>query len=76
MAPIYVAVGLAGLGAGFYRYSSSAAIEPKDRPKVFNGEEWIDLKVAAIENLSGNTKRIRFEYEDKDAVSGLPVACE
>ncbi|KAJ5996148.1 hypothetical protein N7499_007537 [Penicillium canescens] len=74
LAPIYVGVGLAGLGAGFYRYNTSAAAEPKDRPKVFNGEEWIDLKVAAIENLSGNTKRIRFEYEDKDAVSGLPVA--
>ncbi|KAJ5157082.1 NADH-cytochrome b5 reductase 2 [Penicillium canariense] len=78
LTPIYVAVGLAGLGAGFYRYSSSASsnsapIELKDRPKVFNGE-WVDLKLANIETLSHNTKRFRFEFDDKEAVSGLPVA--
>lgn len=76
LAPIYVGVGLAGLGAGVYRYSTSAAAEPKERPKVFNGEGWVDLKLANIENLSPNTKRLRFEYDDKEAVSGLTVACE
>lgn len=77
LAPIYVSVGLAGLGAGIWRYnSSSATIDPKDRPKVFNGEEWIDLKVAGVENLSHNTKKLRFEFEDKEAVGGLPVACK
>lgn len=75
MTPIYVGVGLAGLAAGVYRYSSSAVAEPKDRPKVFNGEDWVDLKVSNIEVLSANTKRIRFAYEDPEAVSGLPVAC-
>lgn len=68
-------VGLAGLGAGLYRYSSSASAEPKNRPKAFNGEDWIDLKVAGIETLSHNTKKLRFEFEDKEAVGGLPVAC-
>lgn len=75
LTPIYVGVGLAGLAAGLYRYSSSAVAEPKDRPKVFNGEDWVDLKLANIEVLSPNTKRLRFEYDDKEAVSGLPVAC-
>lgn len=76
MTPIYVGVGLAGLAAGIYRYSNSAVAEPKDRPKVFNGEDWVDLKLANIEVLSPNTKRLRFEFDDKEAVSGLPVACE
>jgi cytochrome-b5 reductase len=75
LTPIYVGVGLAGLGAGLYRYYGGSAVEPKDRPKVFNGEDWVDLKVASIENLSHNTKRLRFEFDDKEAVSGLPVTC-
>lgn len=75
MTPVYVGVGLAGLAAGVYRYSSSAVAEPKDRPKVFDGESWVDLKVSNVEVLSANTKRIRFAYEDPEAVSGLPVAC-
>ncbi|KAJ5444378.1 NADH-cytochrome b5 reductase 2 [Penicillium daleae] len=77
LTPIYVAVGLAGVGAGLYRYSSSssspAAIKLEDRPKVFTGD-WVDLKLANIEILSHNTKRFRFEFDDKEAVSGLPVA--
>lgn len=76
LTPVYVGVGLAGLAAGVYRYSTGAVAEPKDRPKVFNGEDWVDLKLANIEVLSPNTKRLRFEYDDKEAVSGLPVACE
>ncbi|KAJ5746617.1 hypothetical protein N7520_011799 [Penicillium odoratum] len=74
LTPIYIGVGLAGLAAGVYRYNSSAVAEPKERAKVFNGQDWVDLKVAAIETLSHNTKKIRFEFEDKEAVSGLPVA--
>ncbi|KAJ5497917.1 Riboflavin synthase-like beta-barrel [Penicillium expansum] len=73
LTPIYVGVGLAGLGAGIYRYSTTAAAEPKERPKVFNGDGWVDLKLSSIEDLSHNTKRLRFEYDDKEAVSGLPV---
>lgn len=80
LTPIYVGVGLVGVGVGLYRYSSGdssvpAAIKFEDRPKVFNGD-WVDLKLANIETLSHNTKRFRFEFEDKDAVSGLPVACQ
>lgn len=75
LTPIYVAVGLAGLGAGIYRYSSTAEAEPKERTKIFNGQDWVDLKVGAIETLSHNTKKIRFVFDDKEAIGGLPVAC-
>jgi F0F1-type ATP synthase membrane subunit c/vacuolar-type H+-ATPase subunit K len=82
LAPVYLAVGLAGVGAGLYRYNSGAATAvaeaPKDRPKVFTGGDqgWVDLKLSNIEILSHNTKRLRFEFADKEAVSGLHVACE
>lgn len=75
LTPIYVGVGLAGLGAGLYRYTTAADAEPKDRPKVFNGQDWVDLKVGNVETLSHNTKRIRFDFDDKEAIGGLPVAC-
>lgn len=74
MTPIYVGVGLAGVAAGLYRYNSGPA-EVKNRPKVFTNDGWVDLKVSEIENLSHNTKRVRFEFEDKEAIGGLPVAC-
>jgi cytochrome-b5 reductase len=46
--------------------------------KFFTGGEqgWVDLKLGAIEELSSNTKRFRFEFPDKDMISGLNVACE
>jgi cytochrome-b5 reductase len=67
LTPVYVAVGLAGAAAGFYRYSTGAVAEPQD---------WIDLKVAGVETLSHNTKKIRFAFDDEEAVGGLPVACQ
>ncbi|KAJ5245983.1 hypothetical protein N7468_000966 [Penicillium chermesinum] len=74
LTPIYVGVGLAGAAAGIYRYTSGADAEVKERPKVFDGENWVDLKVSQIENLSHNTKRVRFEFENPEAIGGLPVA--
>lgn len=78
LAPVYLTVGLAGLGAGLYRYQSSAATAeaPKERSKVFTGGDqgWVGLKVSDIEVLSHNTKRLRFEFEDKESVSGLQIA--
>lgn len=80
LTPIYLTVGLAGAGIGFYRYSTGAATaeSPKDRPKVLVGGDqgFVDLKLANVETLSHNTKRLRFEFDDKEAVSGLHVACE
>ncbi|RAL17577.1 cytochrome b5 reductase family protein [Aspergillus homomorphus CBS 101889] len=76
LAPIYVGVGLAGVGVGLYRYNSATAEAPVVREKVFKGGDqgWFDLKLSEIEVLNHNTKRLRFEFEDKDAVSGLQVA--
>ncbi|KAE8351172.1 NADH-cytochrome b5 reductase 2 [Aspergillus coremiiformis] len=76
LGPIYATVGLTGLGVGLYRYYSSAAEAPTERPKVFIGGDqgWVDLKLSEIEVLNHNTKRLRFEFEDKEAVSGLHIA--
>lgn len=78
LTPIYAAVGLTGLGVGLYRYNSVTAETPVDRPKVFTGGDqgWVDLKLSEVEVLSHNTKRLRFEFDDKEAVSGLQIACE
>jgi len=44
--------------------------------KVFTGGDqgFISLKLAEVEQLSHNTKRLRFSFEDDNAVSGLAVA--
>lgn len=78
LAPFYITAGLAGLGIGLYRYSSTANAEPKERPKVFVGGDqgWVDLKLANIETITPNTKRFRFEFEDPEAISGVHVACK
>jgi cytochrome-b5 reductase len=64
-----------------YRYLQSkpvAAEEIKVRDTVFTGGEqgFLGLKLSDIEILSDNTKRYRFEFPDKEAVSGLHVACK
>ncbi|KDE80174.1 NADH-cytochrome b-5 reductase [Aspergillus oryzae 100-8] len=79
LAPIYTAVGLTGLSVGLYRYyygAGATAEAPVERAKVFTGGDqgWVDLKLSEIEVLSHNTKRLRFEFEDKEAVSGVTIA--
>lgn len=74
-------MGAIGVGTGVYRYMQSkpaVAEEIKERAKVFTGGDqgFVDLKLSDIEILSPNTKRYRFEFEDKEAVSGLHVACK
>ena len=78
LTPIYATVGIAGAGIGFYRYSTGAATAEAPRQKVFVGGDqgFVDLKLASVEQLSHNTKRLRFEFDDKEAVSGLHIACK
>lgn len=81
MTTIAAVVGAIGVGTGVYRYMQSKPVtaeEIKEREKVFTGGEqgFIDLKLSDIEILSHNTKRYRFEFPDKEAVSGLHVACK
>lgn len=49
---------------------------PKDPKKIFTtGFSFQDLKLESSEIVNHNTKRLRFEFPDKDAVSGLHVSC-
>lgn len=82
--------GAAALGGGYYYYSSSskpaevaqqaasAVAGASSGKKAFTGGDqgFISLKLAEIENLSHNTKRVRFALPEDDQESGLPVACE
>lgn len=53
----------------------SESLEPS---KAFTGGDqgFIDLKLAEVSNINHNVKRFRFELPQKDAVSGLTIACE
>ena len=55
--------------------ASSAAQSP---PKTFVGGDqgFIDLQLSEVTNVNHNVKKLRFELPDKDAVSGLHVACK
>ena len=49
---------------------------PKDPRKIFtSGFSFQDLKLESSEVVNHNTKRLRFEFPDKDAVSGLRASC-
>lgn len=79
LTPLYAGIVLTGAGVGLYRYNSGIATaeSPKQRESVFVGGDqgWVDLKLASVEEVSHNTKRLRFEFPDKEKVSGLAVAC-
>lgn len=50
---------------------------PKDPKKFFtSGFSFQDLKLESSEVVNHNTKRLRFELPDKDAVSGLRASCK
>jgi cytochrome-b5 reductase len=79
----------AGYGYTQWHAGSLAEAEAKTRPdkgkiaskepkKTFTGGDqgFIDLKLEDVQNINHNVKRFRFELPDKDAVSGLTVACE
>lgn len=78
-APIYagaIALTAAG-GYYFWQQQSSVNAELKERSKVFTGGDqgFVDLKLAGIEPVSHNAKKFRFEFPDKESVSGLHIAC-
>lgn len=56
-------------------FTKTVANEPIDNTKVFLGDgNWIDLKIAKIEDLSHDTKRFTFSFDDASKTSGLKVA--
>ncbi len=46
--------------------------------KVFGraGPALVSLVLEDAEMVNHNTRRLRFRFEDKDAVSGLPLTCQ
>jgi cytochrome-b5 reductase len=81
---------VAAAAAGYTYYSGSAPAaaaeaavdkvkaETKEPSKTFTGGDqgFIDLKLADVTNINHNVKRFRFELPEKEAVSGLTIACE
>ncbi|KAI9731145.1 MAG: hypothetical protein M1834_005338 [Cirrosporium novae-zelandiae] len=46
----------------------------KEPPKTFAGGWFKDLKLQSVEQVNHNTKRLRFQLPEEDAISGLPLA--
>lgn len=58
------------------RTAPHSAQSPKDPKKIFtSGFSFQNLKLESTEVVNHNTKRLRFELPDKDAVSGLRASC-
>ncbi|EGD98623.1 NADH-cytochrome b5 reductase [Trichophyton mentagrophytes] len=77
-APLFAGLAVVA-GAGYYYWQMQqmpgAAIK-KDRKPVFTGGDqgWVDLKLSAVEEVSHNVKKLRFELPDSESVSGLHIA--
>ncbi|KAM5484336.1 NADH-cytochrome b5 reductase [Microsporum audouinii] len=77
-APLFAGLAVAA-GAGYYYWQwqqTSAAVVKKDRKPTFTGGDqgWIDLKLSAVEEVSHNVKKLRFDLPDSESVSGLHIA--
>ncbi|KAF2429430.1 ferredoxin reductase-like protein [Tothia fuscella] len=63
---------------GIKRKNEIEAEAPSSLPstKVFTGGDqgFISLKLQEVENINHNTKKLRFGFEDENAVSGLVIA--
>ena len=77
-APLYGAIAVTVAGGAYFYLQRQGNAEPKERSKVFTGGDqgFIDLKLASVEPISHNTKKFRFEFPDKESVSGLHIACK
>lgn len=53
-------------------YAESPSQPP---PKVFSGVLGPTLKLGSSETVNHNTKRLRFDFPDSNAVSGLTLTC-
>ncbi|KAI5462121.1 NADH-cytochrome b5 reductase [Mariannaea sp. PMI_226] len=81
--PLLGAAGIAGAGYWYINRGSSAdaadakpAAVPAEPKKAFLGGDqgWFSLKVAEVESINHNTKRVRLELPESDQVSGLHIA--
>ncbi|KHN96823.1 NADH-cytochrome b5 reductase [Metarhizium album ARSEF 1941] len=79
---LYAAGAAAFAGAGYYYYfggSAPVAAEVKEavpaKPAFTGGDQgFVSLKLADVEIVNHNTKRLRFELPESDMVSGLQIA--
>ena len=77
----YGAIGIGALGGGYLYYTST---QPKPTlqaegpaPKAFQGGDqgFLSLKLESFEDVSHNTKKLRFALPESNQESGLPIAC-
>ena len=87
-AGLYGAIGAAALGGGYWYMNQGAqpasqtqeqnipAKAAPNAPKTFTGGDqgFIPLVLDSTEQVSHNTKKLRFKLSSEDAVAGLPVA--
>jgi cytochrome-b5 reductase len=81
-----VGVGAVGIGAWWFNRGKAPAAKtaeqkapaaaPAEAPKVFKGGDqgFVPLTLEEVYDINHNTKKFRFKFEDKDAVSGLSIA--
>ena len=81
---------MAAAAAGYVYYNGSAPVaaevavdkveaetkEPSKKTFTGGDQGFIDLLLTDVTNVNHNVKRFRFELPEKDAVSGLSIACE
>ncbi|KAI9730675.1 MAG: NADH-cytochrome b5 reductase [Cirrosporium novae-zelandiae] len=80
---LYATLGALACGGGYYYYSKSGKsatpgnVVPSSTPPsacLTGGDQgWVGLKLASVENINHNTKKFRFEFPDKDNVSGMHI---
>lgn len=60
-----------------HKDDSDAQNKGKSANSVFKGGDqgFVDLKLESVEEISHNTKKLRFALPEKDDVSGLHIAC-
>lgn len=77
---LWVGAAVIAGGAGYYYASSGGNVPLVQKASgnvAFKGGDqgFIDLKLVNSEDLSPNTKKLRFALPNSDDVSGLKVAC-
>lgn len=69
-----LAIGTCAIAATYY-YSTSFSSIRNDSSKVFVGDnQWIDLPISKIEDVSHDTRRFTFKLPSDDQVTGLVTA--
>jgi len=75
---LYSLIAAGGAGVGYYFYTAGSVLVAKPLspaiPALTGDGVWVDLKLAKVEQVNHNTKKLRFELPTENHVSGLKVA--